>query len=252
MAEQRKTKVAEGIYVVHARDCSGGRCKCSAHQATARDRTGTLYRKTFGSKKEADLWRKEQNVAVVKGTAQAPSKVTFDEAADLLLAGMKDGTIKNRSGHVYKPSTVRRYELAIDKHLRPELGKLKLNAIDHVRVKRLIADWERSGMREPSTIRNNLDPLRVIVREAVADGVLSIDPLAKQRLPQGGGRRERVADRTEAQALIDALPANERALWACAFYGTLRRGELRALRWSDVDFEAGAIHVRRGWDDREG
>lgn len=28
----------------------------------------------------------------------------------------------------------------------------------------------------------------------------------------------------------------------------LRRGELWALRWEDVDFDAGVIHVRRGWD----
>jgi integrase len=28
----------------------------------------------------------------------------------------------------------------------------------------------------------------------------------------------------------------------------LRRGELRALRWKDVDFEAGVIHVCRSWD----
>ena len=72
------------------------------------------------------------------------------------------------------------------------------------------------------------------------------------KLPQGGGRRERVADRAEAQTLIDALPENDRALWACAFYGGLRRGELRALRWSDVDFEAREIRVERGWDDAEG
>jgi integrase len=49
--------------------------------------------------------------------------------------------------------------------------------------------------------------------------------------------------------LIAALPVGERALWATAFYAGLRRGELRALRWSDVDLEAGVIHVCRGWDD---
>lgn len=76
----------------------------------------------------------------------------------------------------------------------------------------------------PSSIRNNLDPLRVIFREAIEDGQIAIDPLARMQLPQGSGRRERVADRAEAQTLIDALPEKERALWACAFYGGLRRG----------------------------
>jgi integrase len=41
-------------------------------------------------------------------------------------------------------------------------------------------------------------------------------------------------------------------LWACLFYGRLRRGEARAFRWEHVDFDAGVIRVRRGWDDVEG
>jgi integrase len=49
-----------------------------------------------------------------------------------------------------------------------------------------------------------------------------------------------------------ALPAGERAMWACAFYAGLRRGELRALRWSDVDVSARVIRVQRGWDAKEG
>jgi integrase len=43
-----------------------------------------------------------------------------------------------------------------------------------------------------------------------------------------------------------------RALWACAFYAGLRRGELRALRWRDVDLREGVIRVARSWDDEEG
>jgi integrase len=37
-----------------------------------------------------------------------------------------------------------------------------------------------------------------------------------------------------------------------ALYGGLRRGELRALRWGDVDLDAGVIRVERGWDDEDG
>ncbi len=34
-------------------------------------------------------------------------------------------------------------------------------------------------------------------------------------------------------------------LWGCAFYAGLRRGELRALLWSDVDLASGLIRVER-------
>jgi integrase len=56
------------------------------------------------------------------------------------------------------------------------------------------------------------------------------------------------SDTVEATALIAALPREHRALWACGMYAGLRRGELMALRWCDVDLAVGVIHVRRGWD----
>jgi integrase len=62
----------------------------------------------------------------------------------------------------------------------------------------------------------------------------------------------RFANPERAAVLLDALPDSERAAWATAFYAGLRVGELRALRWDAVDFEAGVIRVVAGWDDAEG
>src|SRR4029453_6225732 len=42
--------------------------------------------------------------------------------------------------------------------------------------------------------------------------------------------------------------AGARPLWATAFYAGLRRGELQALRVSDVDLGASLIRVEHGWD----
>jgi integrase len=249
-----RTKSA-GVYKSHARGCrvnGGGRCSCTpTFQAVVyspRDRKQITKR--FEKHKEAELWRGELRAAVDRGEARAPSRVTVREAASALLAGMRDGTLQNRSGVRYRAATIRRYELALRLHVEPALGHLRLCDADRARIKALVRDWLKAGMTA-SSVRNNLDPLRVIIREAIEDKILTVDPLAGMRLPQGGGRRERVADRAEAQALITALPDGERALWACAFYGGLRRGELRALRWSDVDFDAGVIRVERGWDDKE-
>jgi integrase len=65
-------------------------------------------------------------------------------------------------------------------------------------------------------------------------------------------RRERFAGPDEAAKLIDAVPEDDRAIWATAAYAGLRLGELRALEHGDVDLEAGLIRVRRSWDPKEG
>ena len=75
-----------------------------------------------------------------------------------------------------------------------------------------MVDRWRARGLSPSTIANKLDPLRVLYRR----------------------------------------PTGERALGATALYAGLRRGELRALAWSQVDFDAGVIRVEWGWDDVEG
>src|SRR5437867_2242558 len=43
-----------------------------------------------------------------------------------------------------------------------------------------------------------------------------------------------------------------RSGWSTALYAGLRRGELQALRWSDIDLAEGVIQVERGWDERVG
>ena len=73
-------------------------------------------------------------------------------------------------------------------------------------------------------------PLRVIFRRAVRRGEIAVNPSTDLELPAVEGRRDRVASAEEAAKLVDALPIGDRALWATAIYGGLRRGELRGLR----------------------
>lgn len=185
------------------------------------------------------------------GTAVRSSNATLRDAWAEFLKGAKAGTITSRSRQPFKPATLRGYKRGWAQ-IEPELGAHKLTDIRRRDVQALVDRWNAAG-HSPSTIRNWLDPLRTIYRRALARDLVTINPTDGLEVP--ADRRNgsmRIADREEAAALIAALPEGDRALWATAMYGGLRRGELRALRWKDVDLSAKLISVRRNWDDTEG
>ena len=234
-----------------ARD--GQECNCRAtYQAQAYSRRdGKTLRKTFPTLAAAKAWRSEAQTAIRRGTMRGPSEVTIAEAGVALVAGIKDGSIRNRSGDPYKPLVIRDYERSIRLYIEPELGAKKLSGLSRVDVQDF-ADRLLATELDPSSVKNILMPLRVIYRRAFARSEVAINPTTGLELPATRGRRQRIADPTEAAALIEALRPAERPLWALALYSGLRRGELWALRWEDVDLDAGVIHVRRGWDTHEG
>src|SRR5689334_16217190 len=103
-----------GIRVRHSRSCSapGARCSCApTYEAWAYSRRdGKKIRKTFPTQAAAKAWRAEATTAVRKGAMRATPTITVREAATAWLAGARDGSIRNRSGDVYKPSVIRGYD----------------------------------------------------------------------------------------------------------------------------------------------
>ena len=208
-----------GLYEIHARKCASraqGRCNCTpTWQAwVAARRPGEKpVRRNFKSKTEAKNWRADAIPAVRAGRMKAATRRTVGEALDSLLEGMRAGTWLTRQGTPYKPSATRSYKRAADKMLRPRFGHLRLSSMERRDVQSFVDDMVAEGV-SASRIRNTLDPLRVIVNRAIEDGDLALDPMLKLRLPANRGRRERVADRAEAAALLAALDDSERAQWA--------------------------------------
>jgi integrase len=248
--------VSPGIQVRHSKLCptrSGGACKCKpTYQAnvwSARD--GKRLFKTFPTIAEAKAWRTEAQVALRKGTMRAGASGTLREAAEAWLEGARSGAIRNRSGHRYKPSAIRGYETSLVTRVLPELGGARLVEIRRIDLQDLADRLYADGL-DASTVRNTLMPLRALFRRAVARGDVAVNPTTGLELPAVEGSRDRIASPAEAAALLAGLPERERALWATAMYAGLRRGELLALCWEDVDLAAGVVHVERSWDAKEG
>ena len=247
--------MATGIRTRHARGCrskEGGRCNCTpSYQAQAYDvRTGRQVWRTFPTMSAATLWREDAQVALRRGTMRPPTAKTIAEAAEILIAGAHDGTILDRGGKPYKPSTARGYEQLLRACIVPALGGWKLTHIQRRDVQDFVDDLRKQGL-SASTITNILDPLRVIFRRAIRRDEVSIDPTDNLDLPAIRGRRDRIEPPERAHEYLTALPDSERAFWAVALFCGLRR-ELRGLQWLNVDLEAGVIRVERSWDPVKG
>ena len=245
-----------GIEIRHGKRCrsrSGGACSCRpTYQASVWSAAEeTRIRKTFPILAEARAWRSEAQTALRRGTLRAPTHTALREAAEQWLEGARAGSIRNRSGDRYKPSVIRSYETSLRLRVLPELGNRKFSEIRRRDVQD-IADRLLGQGLDPSTIRNTFMPLRAIFRRALARGDVAVNPTRGLELPAVRGKRDRIVSPEEAESLLAALPDRDRGLWATALYGGLRRGELQALRWDDVDLANGVIRVERAWDVQEG
>ncbi len=249
--------MATGIRVRHSRHCTsreGGRCTCKpTYQAQAYDtRTGRQVWRTFPTLSAAKLWRQDAQVALRRGTMRPPTAKTIAEAAEVLINGAHDGTILDRGGKPYKPSTARGYEQLLHAYVVPALGGWKLHAAPAPR---------HSGLRrrpaEPG-------PLPLDDREhprSAARHLPAGDPPRRGRhrpdrepRPARDPRPPRPdrAARESARAARRPPRLRASAFWAVALFCGLRRGELRGLQWTNVDFDNGLIRVERSWDPVKG
>jgi integrase len=252
-----RNRSPEGIEIRHRRDCrsrSNGRCNCTpsyrAHIWSDRDRK--RIRRSFSTLDAAKAWRADARVALRKGELRAPPSLTVRQAAAIWLERAKAGAVRNRSGDQFKPSVLRGYEQALRDRVLPAIGSYKLAHVRRPDVQELADKLVAEG-HSASTIRNTLMPLRALYRWHVARGDVAVNPTGGIELPAVRGRRDRIASPKEAGKLIAALPRElDRAVWATALYAGLRLGELRALRWEDVDLTGGVLRVERSWDAREG
>jgi integrase len=250
-----RRKPPPGITRQHSRSCSsraGKRCSCApTFKAVVSFARGQRRVKTFGALTEAEAWRARQLEAKTRTRQTAPSAQRLREAAEEYLAGMRDGSIKTRGGQDYKPSVIRSYEQSLTRHALPTLGGRRVADVRTSDVQRLVERMSAQS-KSGSTIANTINPLRSIFRRLVILDRVSENPTRGVVIPSTRSKRLHAGDPEEASRIVAAVAAQDRCVWAFAFWAGLRLGELRGLRWEDVDERAGVIHVRHSWDRAEG
>ena len=135
----------------------------------------------------------------------ATSAVTLRGAWETFRAEAEQGVARNRNGHQFKASTLRGYERGWKK-IDPELGAHRLTDIRRADIQAMIDRWIVKGW-SPSTIRNSLDPLRVLYRRAIQRDVVVTNPTLNLEVPADAESDPmRFASRDEAKELLNALP----------------------------------------------
>jgi integrase len=248
--------MAAGIRKRHSKGCrarDGGRCNCNAgwEASVFLAREGRKLRRTFARESEARSWRADALKAANAGNLRTPSRMSVEQACWLWLEGARTGAVRDRSGHQYKPGTLREYARVLELRVLPEFGHRRLADVTRGELQTFVDELLGRGLAA-STIRNTINPLQAIYRHAVRRDLVMINPTREVDLPAARGMRDRIATAAEAARLLDALSPPDRAIWATAFFAGLRRGELQALRVGDIDLGRAEIGVHRSWDTYEG
>lgn len=237
-----------GIRQRHSNRCKGGRCSCPWEASVYSKTDCKKIRKTFSTREAAVEWQEESRPAVRKKILRAPTATTLEMAGNAWLEEARTGLVLNRSGDPYKPAAIRAYEAALRLRVFPALGSVRLSDLTRIDLQKFTNKMTADGLK-PSTVVVTLLPVRAIYKQALVElGDASVNPTTGLKMPAVRGGRDRIASPAECSALLAALPQGDRAVWATAMFGGLRRGELMALRIEDVDLGKGVIHVLRGWD----
>jgi hypothetical protein len=186
MSDKKRSPALQGIEV---RTDAKGRTR---YRGTARDKiVGRHLRGPWtGSLAEARAWRVDAQARIQAGTLSADAGPTLIEASAEFISGMKAGTIRQKGGHLYKPSTIRGYERDLTKHAIPELGAKRIGRLRRPELQRWV-DGLMAPERSPSTVRNIVAALRTLIGFAELRGWVHLDPCQGLRLPAGETARER-------------------------------------------------------------
>jgi integrase len=202
----------------------------------------------------AELRRLLEHDAVKRPTPRSPrgAPVTFVDAAE---AWLRHGERKRN----LKRSTLKDYRQALDAYFRPapEDGEAShtpfgrapfataaLRDLEAAHVK----EWY-DGMPYGRTAEKLLMIARAVFAHARSRGWVDQDPteaIERQQVRYSGDYD--FYSREEIDALVRAAAsAQDAAIFLTAALTGLRRGELVALRWRDVDFPGQAIRVRANY-----
>ncbi|MEU4833310.1 site-specific integrase [Streptosporangium sp. NPDC023615] len=189
---------------------------------------------TFATKRDAEVWltKKEAEILVEDWSNPDLGKVAFKEYGS--------DWVNERPG--LRPKTVQLYEGLLRLHLVPTFGNLAVSEIKAAHVRK----WRKTlldGGVGPVTVAKAYRLLKAIMNTAVEDKMIKSNPCQIK----SGGKEESPERPTltmgQVFTLAGAIEPRFRALVLLATFGSLRWGELAALRRKSLNLDARTVQV---------
>jgi integrase len=189
-----------------------------------------------GPKRDAQRKLREILQSIDDGRYKKETKQTVGDHLDFWL--------KTVEGTVAESSFVR-YSYIVNKRLRPGLGALKLSALRPFDIQAMYKEWEEAGL-SPRTIRLQHAVLRRALGAAVSWELISRNPALVVEPPRRDDYTPSIISDKDVASVLDAVKGTDyEGILTLAICTGMRRGELCALMWSDVDLEARRLSVHR-------
>lgn len=196
-------------------------------------------RKTFAFKKKADAYAKLREVQqnIQQGTFVERSQQTLEQ----FLMHWLEYTVK----HTLRARSYERYEEIARLHIIPRLGNVKLQDLKPQHIQVLQAEKLEEGL-SASTVGIIHQVLHKSLDDAVKLGLLGKNVCKAVPPPRENRKEVKPLTPDQSRKLLEVAKGHPlEALFVLALTTGMRRGELFALKWSDIDLEHGVLYVRR-------
>lgn len=205
--------------------------------------TGKQKQRSFSGKTAKEVREKMQAAAVElsEKTYQTPDKITLGEWLDK----WENNYLVN-----VKPLTVASYHTAINVHIKPALGAIRLQSLttDDIQAfyQKLGTGTKDKKPLSPKTIKNIHGVLHGALSKAVEipDMHVRFNPAAACELPKVVKKEIAPIDAPEIPAFLEAIKGHQfETLYTVTLFTGMREGESLGLKWKCVDFKAGTIRI---------
>jgi integrase len=192
-------------------------------------------RSGFKTRKEAERALAKALTAVDDGDFRRPDSTTVDMYLRTWLAGLDR-----------KPATLEAYRRVVDSHLVPALGRLRMQHLTPPHIKAAYRALQDDKGLSPTTVQLVHQVLSKALSDAASDGLLAANPAAHVKAPARNTPEMRTWSRQQASRFLRHVDGERlAAMWRLFLTAGMRRGEVAALRWQDVDFDRASLSVRQ-------